>query len=55
MEFDGLEEMMPFDGKIFVTDCEGPITKNDIAFELCYEFIENGEKLLASSPSMTIY
>ena len=45
MEFDGLEEMMPFDGKIFVTDCEGPITKNDIAFELCTEFIENGEKL----------
>ncbi len=45
MEFDGLEEMMPFDGKIFVTDCEGPITKNDIAFEMCSELIENGEKL----------
>ena len=45
MEFDGLEEMMPFDGKIFVTDCEGPITRNDIAFELCVEFIENGEKI----------
>ncbi|HEY3419691.1 MAG TPA: hypothetical protein VGK23_03985 [Methanomassiliicoccales archaeon] len=45
MEFDGLEEMMPFDGKIFVTDCEGPITKNDIAREMCFEFIENGEKL----------
>jgi energy-converting hydrogenase A subunit R len=45
MEFDGLEEMMPFDGKIFVTDCEGPITKNDIAFELCSGLIENGEKL----------
>jgi energy-converting hydrogenase A subunit R len=47
MEFDGLEEMMPFDGKIFVTDCEGPITKNDIAYELCSEFIENGEKLFS--------
>ena len=45
MEFDGLEEMMPFDGKIFVIDVEGPITKNDIAFELCSGFIENGEKL----------
>jgi len=31
--------------KVFVTDCEGPITKNDNAFELCCHFIPKGEEL----------
>jgi energy-converting hydrogenase A subunit R len=31
--------------KIFVTDCEGPLTLNDNAFELCKEFIPSGDKL----------
>jgi energy-converting hydrogenase A subunit R len=33
------------DKKIFVSDCEGPISKNDNAFELTCNFIPNGEKL----------
>ena len=28
-------------------DCEGPLTKNDNAFELCQAFIPNGDKLFA--------
>ena len=31
--------------RIFVTDCEGPISKNDNAFELSSEFISDGERL----------
>ena len=31
--------------KSFITDCEGPLTLNDNAFELCTHFIENGDKL----------
>lgn len=31
--------------RIFITDCEGPISKNDNAFELTCEFISNGERL----------
>lgn len=30
--------------KIFVTDCEGPVSINDNAFELSGQFIEEGEK-----------
>lgn len=30
--------------RVFVTDCEGPITKNDNAFELVSHFIPEGEK-----------
>lgn len=31
--------------KSFITDCEGPLTLNDNAFELCEHFIENGDEL----------
>lgn len=31
--------------KSFITDCEGPLTLNDNAFELCTHFIENGDIL----------
>ena len=31
--------------KSFITDCEGPLTLNDNAFELCANFIENGDEL----------
>ncbi len=31
--------------RVFVTDCEGPITRNDNAFELCCHFIPQGESL----------
>lgn len=33
------------DGKFFVSDCEGPISINDNAFELAGHFIDDGEKL----------
>ena len=31
--------------KVFITDCEGPLTLNDNAYELAAEFIEDGGKL----------
>ena len=31
--------------KVFITDCEGPISKNDNAFELANRFIPNGARL----------
>jgi energy-converting hydrogenase A subunit R len=33
--------------RIFVTDCEGPISKNDNAYELTSHFIPNGEKIFS--------
>ena len=33
--------------KIFVSDCEGPLSTNDNAFEATAYFIENGDKLFA--------
>ncbi len=32
---------------VFVSDCEGPISKNDNAFELTSHFVLNGDKLFA--------
>jgi len=34
--------------RIFVSDCEGPISKNDNAFELASNFIPNGDELFAN-------
>jgi energy-converting hydrogenase A subunit R len=34
--------------KIFVSDCEGPISKNDNAFELVANFIPNGDSLFTN-------
>jgi energy-converting hydrogenase A subunit R len=33
---------------IFISDCEGPISKNDNAFELASNFIPNGDSLFAN-------
>ncbi len=33
--------------KIFISDCEGPISKNDNAFELAKHFIPNGDKIFS--------
>lgn len=33
--------------RIFVSDCEGPISKNDNAFELTTHFVPDGEKIFA--------
>jgi energy-converting hydrogenase A subunit R len=34
--------------RVFISDCEGPISKNDNAFELASNFIPNGDKLFAN-------
>lgn len=34
--------------RIFISDCEGPISKNDNAFELAVNFIPNGDALFAN-------
>ncbi len=34
--------------RIFISDCEGPISKNDNAFELATNFIPNGDSLFAN-------
>ncbi len=33
--------------RLFVSDCEGPISKNDNAFELTAHFVPNGDKLFS--------
>jgi energy-converting hydrogenase A subunit R len=42
MDFDGLEEAAAGGWRQFISDSEGPITKNDNAFEICSDLIENG-------------
>lgn len=34
--------------RVFVSDCEGPISKNDNAFELAANFIPNGDIIFAN-------
>ena len=31
--------------KVYITDCEGPLTLNDNAFEMCSNFIKDGHEL----------
>ena len=31
--------------RVFISDCEGPISKNDNAFEAAARFVPNGDKL----------
>ncbi|MGB9756544.1 MAG: hypothetical protein ACPLVJ_02040, partial [Candidatus Bathyarchaeales archaeon] len=33
--------------RVFISDCEGPISKNDNAFELTSHYVPNGDKLFA--------
>ena len=33
--------------RVFVSDCEGPISKNDNAFELAANFVENGDRFFS--------
>jgi energy-converting hydrogenase A subunit R len=33
--------------RVFISDCEGPISKNDNAFELTSHFVPNGDKIFA--------
>ena len=32
---------------VFVSDCEGPFTKNDNAYELAAKFVPNGDKVFS--------
>jgi energy-converting hydrogenase A subunit R len=34
--------------KLFVSDCEGPVSKNDNAYELAAKFVPNGERLFCN-------
>lgn len=36
-----------FSGKVFVSDCEGPISKNDNAFELAANILPDGDRFFA--------
>ena len=45
MDYDEMGEVLDMEGKQFITDGEGPVTKNDNAFELTSHFIENGDRL----------
>ena len=47
MDFEGLEEVVAYEGKQFVINMDGPITTNDNAFELCEHFVTDGAKLYA--------
>ncbi len=43
MDFEGLDEANSAGWRQFITDCEGPITKNDNTLEICKEYIDKGE------------
>ena len=45
MEFDLMDEVMPFEGKIFISDLQGPITTNDNAYQVTSSIVENGDRL----------
>jgi len=47
MDYDELGEALEIEGKQFITDGEGPVTKNDNAFELASHFIERGDRLFS--------
>lgn len=47
MKAEGLQSQTTKNQRIFITDCEGPISKNDNAFELSAHFIPKGDKFFA--------
>ncbi|MGD1061598.1 MAG: hypothetical protein ABR879_09105, partial [Methanomassiliicoccales archaeon] len=44
MDFEGLEEVIAYEGKQFVSDLEGPVTRNNYALDLCERYIEHGRE-----------
>jgi len=44
MDYDEIGDIIGYEGRQFITDGEGPVTKNDNAFELAGSLIENGER-----------
>ncbi len=47
MKEEALQSQKTKNQRIFITDCEGPISKNDNAFELSTHFIPKGDKFFA--------
>jgi energy-converting hydrogenase A subunit R len=45
LDFEGLEEVIAYEGKQFVSDLEGPVTKNDNALELCEHYVDHGREI----------
>jgi len=45
MDFEGLEEVIAYEGKQFVISLDGPITSNENSFELSKHFIDEGARL----------
>jgi energy-converting hydrogenase A subunit R len=48
MDFEGLEEVIAYEGKQFVISLDGPIANNENAFELSKHFIDDGARLFAT-------
>lgn len=44
MDYEDIGEIIGYEGRQFITDGEGPVTKNDNAFELSCNFVENGDR-----------
>jgi energy-converting hydrogenase A subunit R len=47
MDFEGLEELSAYEGKQFITDLDGPVTRNENTREICEHFIERGGRLFS--------
>jgi len=47
MDFEGLDEVVAYEGKQFVSDLEGPVTKNDNSLEICELVIPQGRKFFS--------
>jgi energy-converting hydrogenase A subunit R len=47
MDFEGLEEVVAYEGKQFIINLDGPIATNDNGFELCEHFVRDGAQLFA--------
>jgi len=43
MDFEGMEDLSVTGWRQFITDCDGPVAKNDNAYELSVEYIEGGD------------
>ncbi|QLH75131.1 MAG: hypothetical protein HPY73_06560 [Methanomassiliicoccales archaeon] len=46
MEFDGLDDLMPYDGKVFISECDGAVSRNNPVHEACIKFIPEGHRFL---------
>jgi len=47
MDYDDIGDITGFEGRQFITDGEGPVTKNDNAYELASNLIEHGNQFFS--------